>query len=169
MHSEWKCAVVTLLFKNKGDKSDPNNYRGISVLSPITKLFEKIIAKQISSFFENNKILFEGQHGFRHGRSCETALHEIISKLNENQNKRLVNLLLFIDFKKAFDTVDTDLLILKSFHYGFSNSALDLVKNYFNDRYQITKIGNTFSDKLSIDLGVSLCINSWSTFFHHFY
>jgi hypothetical protein len=82
--SEWKCAVVTPLFKNKGDKSDPNNYRGISVLSPITKLFEKIIAKQISSFFENNNILSDGQLGCRHGRSCETALHEIISKLNDN-------------------------------------------------------------------------------------
>ena len=70
----------------------------------------------ISYVFEKNKILFEGQHGFKHGRSCETALHEIISKLNDNQNKRLVNLLLFIYFKKGFDTVDADLLILKLFH-----------------------------------------------------
>ena len=101
---------------------------------------------QISSFFEKNNILFEGQHGFRHGRSCEFALHEIISKLNYNQNKRLVNLLLlFIDFKKAFDTVDADLLILKLFNYGFSNSALELVK--------ITKLGNTLSI-LNMDMSV---------------
>jgi hypothetical protein len=119
---------VTPLFKNKGDKSESNNYRGFSVLSPITKLFEKIIAKQISSFFENNNILFDGQHGFGHERSCETALHEIFSKLNDSQNKRLVNLFLFIDFRKASDTVDADLLILKLFHYGLSNSALELVK-----------------------------------------
>jgi hypothetical protein len=57
-------------------------------------------------------------------------------------------------FRKAFDTVDADLLILKLFHYGFSNWALDLVKNYFNNRYQITKFGNSCSDKLTIELGV---------------
>ena len=73
---EWKCAVVTPLFK-KGDKLDLNNSRGISVISAIAKLFEKIIAKQISAYFENNSLFFDGQHGFRRGLSCESALHEV--------------------------------------------------------------------------------------------
>ena len=152
--TEWKSAVVTPLYKSKGVKHDLNNYRGISVIPPIAKLFEKIISKQITAHFENSNLFFDGQHGFRSGHSCETALHEIISSLNENQNKRLVNLLLFIDFRKAFDTVDAELLLLKLFHYGFSNSALKLVQNYFIDRYQITKLKSSRSKQQKLQLGV---------------
>jgi hypothetical protein len=109
--NEWKCAIVTPLYKNKGDRSDLNNYRGISVLAPIAKLFEKYIAAQIFSYFELNKLFFIGQHGFRKNFSCETAMHEIISEINSNLDKRLVTMLLLIDFKKAFDVVDIDLLL----------------------------------------------------------
>ena len=72
---EWESAIVTPLFKNKGDKDDSNNYRGISVLPPIAKIFEKLLAMQITTFLNLNNILFAGQHGFRNGHSCETALH----------------------------------------------------------------------------------------------
>ncbi len=63
-----------------------------------------------------NNILFSGQHGFRNGDSCETALHELISYLNQNRNKHAISLLLFIDFRKAFDLVDTKILSRKLFH-----------------------------------------------------
>ena len=79
---EWKFAEITPLYKNKGVKTDLNNYRGISVLPPISKVFEKLLAKQITQYFNENKLFFEGQHGFRAGHSCETALHELISELN---------------------------------------------------------------------------------------
>ena len=151
---EWKSAIVTPLYKNKGDKSDFNNYRGISVLPPIAKIFEKILAMQISIFLNIKNILFSGQHGFRNGHSCETALHELISYLNENRNKRAISLLLFIDFRKAFDLVDSQKLIRKLFHYGFSNSALKLIKNYFSDRHQSVKYDKKMSPLLKILLGV---------------
>ena len=61
---------------------------------------------------------------FEKGFSCETALHKLISDINNNQDKQLITMLLFIDFQKAFDTVDSGLLLLKLFHYGFENSAL---------------------------------------------
>ena len=66
-----------------------------------------------------NNILFKCQHGFRSGHPCETALHELISDLNVNRNKKLIKILLFIDFKKAFDLVDSKMLLRKLFHYGF--------------------------------------------------
>jgi hypothetical protein len=113
-----------------------NNYRGISVLPPIAKIFEKILATQISIYLSLNNILFAGQHGFRNGHSCETALHELISDLNKNIDSRLINLLLIIDFRKAFDLVDARKLLRKLFHYGFDNTALNLIANYFTDRYQ---------------------------------
>ena len=72
-----------------------------------------------------NNILFKCQHGFCSGHSCETALHELISDLNVNRNKKLIKILLFIDFKKAFDLVDSRMLLRKLFHFGFEKSALE--------------------------------------------
>jgi len=151
---EWKSAIVTPLYKSKGVKTDLNNYRGISVLPPIAKIFEKILAMQITIYLKLNNILFSGQHGFRNGHSCETALHELISKINLNRDKRLINLLLFIDFRKAFDLVDSRLLLRKLFHYGFDTSALNLIANYFTDRFQTVKFNNKKSNLMSINLGV---------------
>ena len=108
--NEWKSAIVTPLH-NKVDIIDMNNYRGISILPPVSKLFERILAEQIKHYFLSNNLLTEEQHGFRTAHSCETALHELISHCLKNLDKKLINILLFIDFKKAFDMVDQDLLL----------------------------------------------------------
>ena len=97
---------MTPLYKNKGASTDLNNYMGISVLSPIAKVFEKILAFQIANYFEVHNFFTPNQHGFRKIHSCESALHELLSDLNNARNNKLTTLLLFIDFKKAFDTVD---------------------------------------------------------------
>ncbi|CAF1085067.1 unnamed protein product [Brachionus calyciflorus] len=123
---DWKTALVTPLFKNKGSREDPNNYRGISVLPPIAKLFEKLLHKQITSFISLNKILSGDQHGFRSNHSCESALHEIISEMNDIKSKRLIGFFLFIDFKKAFDSVDQRLLLYKLRKYGFEIKKITL-------------------------------------------
>ena len=151
---EWKKAVVTPLYKNKGDKADINNYRAISVLSPIAKMFEKLLAVQITNYFETNNIFFGGQHGFRSGYSCQTALHEFISHLNKAIDLRLLSLSLFIDFRKAFDLIDFLLLALKLFHYGFDNNSLGLITNFFDNRSQIVKIKNSSSKFAKLKLGV---------------
>ena len=111
--------MVTPLFKNKGLSDDLNNYRGISILPPVAKLFEKLIHKQILEYLNNNNIISDDQHGFRANHSCESALHEILSEINKIKSKRLIGLLLFIDFRKAFDTVDSQLLLIKLKKYGF--------------------------------------------------
>ena len=151
---DWKSAIVTPLFKNKGESTDLNNYRGISVLSPISKIFEKILASQISNYFEEKKLFTIHQHGFRKSHSCETALHELISDLNSARDKKLTTLLLFIDFKKAFDTVDSSLLLSKLHHYGFDTEALILIADYFKNRLQVTKINNHLSSPKPMLLGV---------------
>ena len=152
--SEWKSAVVTPLYKNKGASTDLNSYRGISVLPPIAKLFEKILATQIIIYINLHQILFKGQHGFRNAHSCETALHELLSDINEIRDKRQIALLLFIDFRKAFDLVDANKLLLKLFHLGFDNNAIELIANYFKDRSQVVKLNNKLSSTLPIKLGV---------------
>lgn len=94
------------------------------------------------------------QHGFRQGHSCESALHGLISDINEARDKKLTSLLLFIDFKKAFDTVDSKLLLSKLFHYGFDIGSLLLIADYFTNRSQKPKIGNSISESKPILLGV---------------
>ena len=151
---DWKSAIVTPLFKNKGKPTNLNNYRGISIISPISKVFEKLVAIQIFNYFEKNNLLTSHQHGFRKHHSCETALHELISDLNKAKDNKLTSLLLFIDFKKTFDTVDSNLLLSKLFHYGFDTSALLLIADYFKNRFQKTKLGTAISDSSPILLGV---------------
>ena len=151
---EWKSAIVTPLFKNKGVNSDVNNYRGISVLAPLSKIFEKLLNEQIVYYLDKHNILFKGQHGFRKGHSCETALHELITDINLARDKRLISMLLFIDYRKAFDTVDSNLLLLKLFHYGFDNPALKLIGDYFTNRSQSTKVNGKLSLQAEIPLGV---------------
>ncbi len=127
-----------------------NNYRGISVIPALAKLFEKVIAAQINIYLKINNILCTGQHGFREAHSCETLLHELISELVNANDKKLITLLLFIDFKKAFDVVDSKLLLRKLTNIGFDNGAIGLITDYFTNREQIVKI-KTNNSKQSID------------------
>ena len=152
--SEWKTAVVTPLFKKKGSNEDLNNYRGISILPPVAKLFEKLVHNQILDYFNSKNLISNDQHGFRANHSCESALHEIVSEINKIRSKRLIGLLLFIDFKKAFDTVDSELLLIKLKKYGFENSALSLIRDYFHNRLQFVKIDDCISNPMESSLGV---------------
>jgi hypothetical protein len=151
---EFKFAIVSPLFKNKGSPHDLNNYRGISVLPPLCKVFEKILADQLRIYFSINKLFYAGQHSFRQFHSCESALHEVISESLSNMDRKLVNLLLFIDFKKAFDLINPDLLLIKLLNNGLTNEAVSLLRNYFYKRKQAVKINNAVSESLEINLGV---------------
>ena len=99
---------------------------------------------------------FVRQSGFRwqHGHSCETALHELISTLNKSRDTIQIILLIFIDFRKAFDLVDSRILLRKLGHYGFDNLALNLLSKYFCDRFQTVKYDDQKSSLMSINLGV---------------
>ena len=87
---EWKIAHLTPCYKGKDSKSDVNNYRPITNLSPISKVFESLVAVRITSYFENNNRLFNSQFGFRKGLSCELALNTFITKVRSSlDNKNL--------------------------------------------------------------------------------
>ena len=153
--TEWKTAVVTPLYKQSGNIEDVNNYRGISVLPPIAKIFEKLLASQISDHLNRNQLLFRGQYGFRPGHSCESALHEILSDMHRIFSQRLIGLYLFIDFRKAFDLISSKLLLFKlNYGYGFDENAIKLLQDYFTNRLQYVKIESILSSALSVLLGV---------------
>src|SRR3990167_2322305 len=146
-------ALVIALYKGKGDNADINSYRGISILSPFAKVFERVLHPQITNYFNTNNLLFEGQHAFRSGRSTDTCMHEVINVTTLNNEKRLINLLLFIDFKKAFNYVDVDLLLLKLYEYGFSDNALKLISSYFGMRQQQVVLSGVISSSQKLRIG----------------
>ena len=108
---DWKTAVVMPLCKSKGERTDINSYRGISVISPVAKIFEKVIASQLIEYLMEHVILSCNQHGFRSDHSCESALHELITDLNIARNESLTSMFLFIVFQKAFDLAESRLLL----------------------------------------------------------
>ena len=151
--NEWKCAIVTPLFK-KGPMDECDNYRGISVLPPVSKVFEKILASRITKHFEDNNLFTSQQHGFRANHSCETALQSILDEWKSLIDDGQTVMSLFIDFKKAFDLVDSRLLLRKLGHYGFDNNSIYLLRSYFQNRTQITKVESTKSSLLDLTMGV---------------
>ncbi len=126
----------------------------VSVLSPFTKILERIMFDQIKEYFETESLFSNYQHGFRESHSTQTALHSVISSMRRTLNEKKIGLYLFIDFRKAFDHVNSELLIHKLSKYGFTNGALNLISSYFNKRTQITIYDNCMSDPIDLNLGV---------------
>ena len=139
--NEWKIAQITPVYKGKGNKSLLDNYRPISIISPVSKVFESVMGKKIRDYFEQNNILHQDQNGFREGRSCHLALNRIIDycKKNLDQKKHVIEV--FLDLSKAFDTIDHELLLLKLIKYGFCEKAVALISNYLANRFSIVNFG----------------------------
>ena len=121
--SDWKIAHVTALFK-KGKHSSAGNYRPVSLTSVVCKLQESIIRDHMMKYLDDRELLSEDQHGFRAGRSCVTQLLEIVeiwtSMLDEGGAIDVV----YLDFKKAFDSVPHQRLLKKLAAYGFQGKVL---------------------------------------------
>ena len=141
----WKKKRISPLFKT-GDPFDVNNYRPISILPVTMKVFEKIIHNQMSSFLIKHNILNTNQSGFRKLHSTSTAVTEvtdfILTEISEGKHTGAV----LIDLKKAFDTVDHQILLKKMFCYGFQDISFYWLESYLSGRKQLTLINNTESD-----------------------
>ena len=114
---DWRYANITPIYK-KNDKSEPSNYRPVSLTSIICKLLEHIIHGHIMKHFEKFDILADQQHGFRKGRSCETQLSVLVDDLQKILDRKSQADLVIMDFSKAFDTVPHQRLLVKLHHVG---------------------------------------------------
>ena len=151
--SKWKEAKVTPLFKN-GPHEEVNNYRPISILPVLSKVLEKHVHESLSEFLHTYNLLHKTQSGFRTQHSCETALVNMIDLwMNAIDSGKMVGVVL-VDFKKAFDLVDHQILIDKLKIYGIKDEALSWFNTYLTNRKQQVAINNCKSDFKQISYGV---------------
>ena len=153
---ELKIAKVKPLHK-KGDKSCLNNYRPISLLPTISKVFERVMHSQIYEYFNTNNLLSEQQYGFRSQHSTELAAIKLVDSIISNlDDKRTIKtpISLFLDLSKAFDTLNFSILLNKLEYYGIVGVSLNLIKSYLTNRYQYVKYENQASDLVEIKTGI---------------
>ena len=143
--NQLKQAKVYPIFKN-GVKDDPSNYRPISILPTISKIFEKHINNHLMRFLNKYKLIHECQSGFRQKHSCNTALIKLIDQWMESIDKGNRVGSLFLDFRKAFDMVDHTLLLKKLSHYKLSHASLSWFQSYLSTRVQCIKSDDGMSE-----------------------
>jgi len=151
--TEWKCANVTPLFK-KGTKSDPANYRPVSLTSVVCKVMEGLIREKIVGKLNTKEVFSRVQHGFRQGRSCFTNILETFESWTEALDRGYGLDVLYLDFKKAFDTVPHKRLLLKLNQYGISGSLLKWLENFLVGRRARVGVRGSFSEWLEVLSGV---------------
>ena len=138
----FKCANITPIFKNES-RNHKTNYRPVGILPIVSKIFEKIMNDELSTYFE--KFFSKFQCGFRKGFSNQHCLLLMLEKWKHVVDNKKVFGALLTDLSKAFDCICYDLLITKLNTYGLSLPALKLVHNYLQNRKQRTKNGTAYS------------------------
>ena len=148
-----KKARVTPIHK-AGDKSNPTNYRPISILPFIGKIIEYFVSMQLTDYMEDNRLFSRHQFGFRKNHSTNYLMFDLIDEIYKGKSKACKPGIIFLDIKKAFDTVNHDILIKKLIYYGIGGVVLTWFKNFLHDRFQCTRISNKVSNFLEVKRGV---------------
>ena len=149
----WKVAKVVPLPKD-GNLDSVNNWRPISLLPLPGKLLEKSVHTQLIEHLTLQNILDKNQAGFRKGVSTTSTIAKLTDDIYSAINNSELTLAVFIDFKKAFDTLDHNILLLKMKHLGLKDNAIKWFKNYLHGRTQCTFANDITSDPLPITCGV---------------
>lgn len=150
---EWNKGIIIPIFK-KGDQMDLNNYRGITLTSCISKVYNRIISQTVSKFVEDNNILTEVQGSFRKDRRCEDHVFTLKSIIAARKAEGKQTFLAFLDFKKAFDTVWRDGLLTAARKVGITGSLLRILSNMYTNVECKVKFSNIETSFFSVDEGV---------------
>jgi len=150
---DWLTANVTPIFK-KGNRADPSNYRPISLTSICCKLLEHIIYHCVMEHLTAHEILTDKQYGFRPNHSCETQLLNIVEEIQLAMDHHFSVDLIFIDFKKAFDTVPHERLMKKLHHYGIQGNLYNWIFSWLTKRTQRVVIKGHKSSYVNVSSGV---------------
>ena len=150
---DWKCAKVSPVYKS-GPRSDPANYRPVSLLPIISKVLEEFVFRNLSCYFEDNALLPDCQFGFRRNRSTQDAASILACDLAKSKGNGSWSGSVFLDVRKAFDTVDHDLLLRKLSLKGVNGIALKWLTSYLSNRLQVVQVAGCSSRKCTIRRGV---------------
>ena len=151
--SDWRTANVTPIHK-KGDRTDPNNYRPVSLTSQVCKVLETLVREKIVKHMRVNGLFSNSQHGFREGRSCLTNLLETLEQWTKILDEGDCIDVAYLDFRKAFDLVSHKQLLFKMEKYGISGQVLEWVKAFLSDRSQRVVIRGSSSETCNVTSGV---------------
>ncbi|XP_072025055.1 uncharacterized protein [Amphiura filiformis] len=169
--SEWNHGIIVPIFK-KGDRKDLNNYRGISLTSCVAKVFNKIVATSVSNFLESKNVLTEVQGGFRSAHRCEDHIFTVKSIAACRLAEGKKTFMAFLDFRKAFDTVWRDGLMLAIWNNGIRGRVWRLIDSLYDNVQAKVKFGDIETDFFNVEEGVKQgCVLSpvlFCVFMHEF-
>ena len=153
MPTDLKKSKIIPIYKN-GSRKDINNYRPISLLSYLDKIIEKAIHNRVSNFLNKNKLLCINQFGFRKNHSTELALLSLMERVYRGIDNKEWIMLISIDFRKAFDVINHDILLKKLNHIGIRGNINDWFSSYLSNRRHQTCVNATLSSPLVMKTGV---------------
>ena len=151
--NKLKLARVLPIYK-KNDNMILDNYRPVSVLPSISKVFEKVIYNQLYQYFDDNKLFHNSQYGFRSKHSTELATLELLDRIIVKMDQNDIPLNIYLDLSKAFDTLNHEILLHKLQYYGIIGNSLSLIKCYLTNRKQYVEFNEVNSIFLNITTGV---------------
>ena len=137
-----------------GTHDNPENYRPISILPVLSKMLEREVHSQLYRHIDINNLLSPFQCSFRKNYSCETAVTYFTDKIRKNADCGLLTGAIFIDIKKAFDTVNHENLLRKLYRFGLEDTELDWFENYLTGRTQRVSFEGVLSNFGEITAGV---------------
>ena len=149
----FKSARIIPLFKS-GDKSNVQNYRGISILPIFSKIIEKVVHYQVYGYMQGNNLLTNNQFGFRKKLSTSDAITDMTQYVYDSLDLNFTVISIFLDFSKAFDTVNHNILLQKLDVYGIRGVAHDWFKSYLENRMQYVSVNGAISSLKPISHGV---------------
>ena len=162
--TNWKFSKVLPLHK-KLDPLDRKNYHPVAILSPLSKVLEKIVYEQIYDYFSSHQLFHPSLHGYHKHRSTQTALLQMYDRWVRAVSDGQLSGVVLLDLSAAFDLVDPDLLLQKLKVYGFDDDILLWVESYLTDRFQAVWIDHAMSDFLESKVGVPQGSNLGPLFF----
>ena len=152
---KWGMGFVTPFPKTNSKSKKAKDWRPVSQISLPGKLLERIVHSQLIEYLEGNNLLFKNQHGFRSEKSTSSAVFGTLKTLLENWNRKLHSTCVYIDFARAFDSIDHSIFVRKLCLYGLDDSSIKFIKSYISSRVQCTRVNGYLSTEARLQCGTA--------------